>query len=345
MRPSRYLSAGFATVLAWALSSQPVLARDDAGFDDWLAGLRAEALSAGISQATIDAATAGLEPDPEVVALDRNQPSGRMSFAEYRARRLTPSIIAHGRRMMVEHESLLNDVARRYRVQPRFIAAIWGMETSYGRITGGRGVVRSLATLAWDDRRPAFFRKELLTALRILDDGHVTLDRMQGSWAGAMGQSQFMPTSWVAYSADFDGDGRRDIWDNQGDVFASIANYLARHGWRDDQTWGRPVTVPHDFAERAADTAADSPPPGCKRAMKDHSRVLGLAQWQAMGVRRLNGADLPAVEIDATLVQPDGPGGQAYLTYPNYRSILTYNCSNYYALSVGLLASALAAAP
>ncbi len=311
-------------------------------FGPWLERLKHDALAAGVSAATVHATLDGLTPDPKVIALDRRQPEFTQTAAEYLARRVSATRIARGREMIRAHAAELKAVAERYHVQPRFIVAIWGLETNYGRYTGGMSVVRSLATLAWDRRRSRFFRAELINALKILDAGHITPERMLGSWAGAMGQSQFMPSSFLAYAADFDGDGRRDIWTSTGDVFASIARYLAAHGWREDLTWGRAVRLPADRAGLWEKVKRTHPPKTCGRALRDHSRRLPLGEWQRLGVRRLDGSDLPArPELPASLVAPDGLEGEAYLTYANFRSILSYNCSNLYALAVGLLSDAL----
>ncbi|MEE8371245.1 MAG: lytic murein transglycosylase, partial [Sphingomonadales bacterium] len=220
-------------------------------------------------------------------------------------------------------------------------AAIWGMETNFGSYSGGMDVIRSLATLAYDPRRSAFFRKELFNALRILEEGHIAPKDMKGSWAGAMGQSQFMPSSFNAYAQDFDGDGRADIWLTKADVFASIAHYLKKHKWRDDLTWGRAVTLPANMADLEAEIALVRQPKACRRALRHHSRILPLETWQKLGVRRLNGDDLPKRNVGASLVRPAGADGPAYLTYDNFRAILSYNCSNFYAIAVGQISDAL----
>ncbi len=311
-------------------------------FAPWLAELRHEALASGISEATVHATLDGLTPDPKVIELDRRQPEFTQTAAEYLAVRVSATRIAKGREMMRLHARELGAVAKRFHVQPRFIVAIWGLETNYGSYTGGMSVVRSLATLAWDRRRSRFFRGELINALKILDAGHITPERMLGSWAGAMGQSQFMPSSFLAYAADFDGDGRRDIWTDTGDVFASIAHYLAAHGWREDLTWGRAVRLPADREGLWEKVKRRHPPKTCGRALRDHSRRLPLDEWQRLGVRRLGGGALPKrPDLVASLVAPDGLDHDAYLAYANYRAILSYNCSNLYALAVGLLSDAL----
>lgn len=330
------LLAGLATMQDGATP-----AGEEAGFGPWLEALRAEALERGIAAATLNAAFAELEPDPRVIELDRRQPEFTQTFEAYMAARVSETRIARGREMMARHGETLRAVADSYGVQPRFIAAIWGLETNYGGYTGGMSVIRSLATLAHDTRRSAFFRKELFAALDILDAGHIAAEAMLGSWAGAMGQSQFMPTSFLAYAQDFDGDGRRDIWTSEADVFASIAGYLKSHGWRDDATWGRTVRLPVGLSAASEAVAPGAPPKSCARALGSHSAQLPLADWQKLGVRRTDGRDLPVRDLAASLVEPGGAGGPAFLTYGNYRAVLAYNCSNLYAMAVGHLADAL----
>jgi membrane-bound lytic murein transglycosylase B len=291
-------------------------------FDAWVAELRAEAHAAGISEPTLDAALEGIAPIARVIELDRRQPEGRLTFHDYNQRVLSESRIARGRELLREHRQLLDRVAADYGVQPRFIVALWGIESTYGTFTGEYPVIAALATLAYDGRRAAFFRKELLQALRILDQGDVTPVQMMGSWAGAMGQSQFMPSSYLAHAVDYDGDGRRDIWGTPADVFASIANYLAKAGWNDRYTWGRQVRLPEQLGALAAGLEVVKP----------------LPEWHALGVRRSDGLDLPAVALDAALLQMDDGEGPAYLVYQNFRVLMAWNRSTYFALTVGELA-------
>jgi len=297
-------------------------------FADWLEGVRREARGRGIGAATLETALAGLSPIARVVALDRSQPEVTQTFAEYLARRITPALIAEGRQALAANRALLGRVRAAYGVQPRFVVALWGVETRYGRYTGGFPVIAALATLAYDARRSDYFRRELLDALAILDQGHVTVQRMTGSWAGAMGQNQFMPSSFLRFAVDFDGDGRRDIWDSKADVFASAANYLARSGWRGDQTWGREVRLP----------------PGLDPTLVGLETVRRLSQWQRLGVRRADGADLPRRDLPGSVILPGGDDGPAFIVYDNYRAILTWNRSNYFAVSVGQLADAVSGA-
>ena len=312
-------------LVAAAPWARPGLAQQSTPFSDWVAGLRSEATAAGISAHTFDAAFTGVEPIARIIELDRSQPESRLTAAEYLERVVSPERVAAARERLDAHANLLAAVAARHGVQPRFIVALWGIETDFGRFTGGFGVIEALATLAYDGRRSDFFRAELLDALRILEEGHIEVASMRGSWAGAMGQSQFMPSSFVRYAVDYDGDGRRDIWNTLPDIFASIANYLARAGWRDDQTWGRPVRLPDGF----------------EPALLDLEVVRTIGEWQALGVRLPGGGALPARQLPASIVRPDGPGTQAYMVYDNFRTTMKWNRSTYFALAVGALADAM----
>jgi membrane-bound lytic murein transglycosylase B len=315
-------------ICAWGLivavlaGASPVSAGQSAAFAEWLAALRREAVGLGIRAATLDRALAGLAPLKRVIELDRNQPEFKLTFEDYLRRVVPASRVEKGRRLLGENRDLLEDVARRYGVQARFIVAFWGIESDFGRLTGGFRVVRALATLAHDGRRSAYFRGELLGALRILDDDHIGPGAMTGSWAGAMGQPQFMPSSFLAYAVDHDGDGRKDIWTTKADVFASAANYLARSGWKGDQTWGRRVRLPGGFDSATAGL-------GVRKR---------LSAWQGLGVRRADGTDLPRRDLSASIVFPGKPGGPAYAVYDNFRTILKWNRSTYFAVAVGSLA-------
>jgi len=293
-------------------------------FADWLADLRTEAAGKGIKPEILSAALDGITPIPRVIELDRKQPEFTLTFRQYLDRVVPAARVEKGRQKLAENRSLLDVVARKYGVQARFIVAFWGIETDFGRITGGFPLVPALATLAYDGRRSAYFRKELLNALEILDGGHIAPKDMVGSWAGAMGQCQFMPSSFLNFAVDGDGDGRKDIWTNRKDVFASAANYLSRSGWKGDQTWGRQVRLPDGFDAKLADL--------------DVRKTL--VEWQGLGVRRLDGSDLPVRDLSASMVLAEGdtPGGAAYLIYDNYRTILKWNRSTYFAVAVGTLA-------
>lgn len=299
------------------------LAAED--FSAWLAGLRAEARASGIGERTLDRALAGLAPIPRVIELDQRQPEGRMTFVEYRRRVVSDARIEKGRRLLAENRELLARVEGQSGVPAAVIVALWGIESNFGENTGGFPVIGALATLAHDGRRASFFRGELLSALRILDAGDIGVEAMKGSWAGAMGQSQFMPSTFLGYAVDGDGDGRRDIWTSKADIFASMANYLRAMGWDRRYIWGREVRAGRGVEANGLDE---------KRS---------LARWQRAGVRRADGGDLPAVAIDASLLRMDDGAGPSYLVYDNFRVIMRWNRSTYFATSVGLLADAIRA--
>ncbi len=293
------------------------------GFEQWLAELRAEAALHGIGAATLDRALADVRPIPRVIELDRRQPESRQTFRQYLRRAVPASRVTAGRRLLATHRDLLAEIGARYGVPPNVIVALWGIESDYGRQTGGYGIVPALATLAYEGRRGAFFRQELLAALQILDQEQIGVDAFRGSWAGAMGQCQFMPSSFDQFAVDHDGDGRRDIWSSPADVFASTANYLAEAGWETGRTWGRLVVLPNGFDTSLAGLATKK----------------SLGEWQQLGVRRLAGGNLPEVaDVSASLILPDGPGGPAYLVYKNFEVLLAWNRSTYFGLSVGVLA-------
>jgi peptidoglycan lytic transglycosylase B len=296
-------------------------------FAQWMVEFRNEASRAGISQQTLERALADIaDPLAEVIVLDRKQPEFTQTVEDYVATRVSDQRISEGRRMLRRYPTWLGRVEGRHGVQRRFIVALWGIETNYGKYTGGFSVIEALVSLAYDGRRSDYFRKELMEALRIVDAGHIPLKRMKGSWAGAMGQCQFMPSVFARYAIDAEGDGRRDIWTSVPDMLASAANYLSGAGWKDDQTWGRPVRLPKEF-----DTS-----------LAGLERRLPLSQWQALGVRRIDGRALPRRELDASLIIPDGPGSQAYLVYDNFRVLRIWNKSNAFALAVGLLSDRVA---
>jgi len=304
-------------------------------FDEWLAGVRAEALERGISVRTLDAALTGLEPQPMVVQRDRTQAEFTFTLDGYVRRRLTPALVRDTRRAYARERRLLGRVSRAYGVPETIIASIWALESNLGRFSGVRPTVQALATLAWDGRREAFFRRELLDALLIVDRGDIELDSLKGSWAGAMGQPQFMPSSYLRFAQDFDGDGRKDIWTSKPDVFASIAAYLKENGWSGRYRWGREVRLPADRS--ALDRAAPLRVEGCS-AKRGMTIPLPLSRWHALGVRRVDGARLPSASLDASLVRSET---RSFLVYGNYEAVLAYNCAHAYAMSVGLLADRL----
>ena len=308
--------------IVMAVSGSPAAFAAEMSFQQWLGGDRAEGLKRGLKPATLESALTGIEPIPRVIELDRRQPEFTLTFDQYMNRVVSAKRVKKGRKKLSENRELLTKIGAKYRVQPRFIVALWGIETDFGRISGGFKVIPALATLAYDGRRSKYFRKELFNALTIIDQGHITAGKMMGSWAGAMGQNQFMPSSFLRYAVDHDGDGKRNIWSNRNDVFASTANYLSRVGWRDDQTWGRAARLPDGFDQALI-------------GLKVKKR---LGEWQKLGVRRANGGDLPARDLVASLVRPKDGESHVYLIYDNYRAILKWNRAHLFATAVGTLA-------
>jgi len=305
-------------------------------FEEFLAGVRADALKAGVRKETLDAALTGLEPNPVVVARDRAQPEATQSLDDYLAQRLTPTRIQTAVTMRQTHAALLDQIEKTYGLPPSMMVAFWGLESNFGAFTGSYQTISSLATLAYDGRR-AIFRNELIAALKIVDAGQITAADLKGSWAGAMGQPQFMPSSYLTNAIDFDGDGRADIWNALPDVFASMGNYLKRSGWQAGDAWGREVKLSKDAL---ADVEKGVPmrTTGC-RALKEMTVARPIADWTALGVKDADGSSLPATTLTASLVR-----GQAryFLVHRNYEAIIAYNCSNAYAISVGLLADRIA---
>jgi membrane-bound lytic murein transglycosylase B len=301
-------------------------------FEAFLAAVRAEGLERGLSEATLDLALTGLTPEPVVVSRDRSQPELVQSLDAYLAQRLSRRTIATARERAAAHRTLLREVEREYGVPSEIMLAIWGLESNFGRFTGTYPIIRSLATLAWDNRR-ALFRSELFHALTMVDKGLVTPEVMKGSWAGAMGQPQFMPSSFLRHAVDFDRNGRIDIWASAADVFGSMANYLKNAGWQPGERWGREVSVSRAVMSRV-DREVPMRSSGC-RAIREMTTARPLNEWQELGVRLPNGQRLPRAEMEGSLVR----GRQRhFLVYRNYEAILDYNCSNSYAIAAGLLA-------
>jgi membrane-bound lytic murein transglycosylase B len=309
---------------------------DDAvprAFRVWRAALVDEALAEGFDRRLVESTLAGLAPLGRVLEADRTQAEVAERLDDYLAARVTPELIGMGRELMQRHRLLLTRIERRFGVPGRFLVAIWGAETGYGRYTGDVPVLRALATLAWHPRRAAYFRGELFDALRMVERGYIDPQAMLGSWAGAMGQPQFMPSSYLEYAVDFDGDDRRDIWTSEADTLASIANYLRAFGWRPGVTWGREVEI-SAAARRRTETAAPLRTEGC-HAIRSLSERRALRNWGALGVRRLDESRVPRAAIEASLLTLDD---RAFLVYRNYEAILGYNCAHRYALGVAALA-------
>lgn len=299
-------------------------------FPAWLEGVRREALARGVDQLILDAALGGVEPIPRVLELDQRQPEFTDTFLNYLDRRVTEQRVEEGRKQLRQHGRLLKRVSRQYGIPAHILVAFWGLETHYGKFLGPYPVPAALATLAYDNRRADFFRRQLLDALDILQAGHIAPQDMKGSWAGAMGHLQFMPSTFKAYAVDTDGDERKDVWNSLPDAFASAANYLNEMGWRSGETWGREVRLPRDFDWSLAG-------PEVKKT---------VAAWRALGVSRADGKPLPRLaNISGAILLPQGLAGPAFLVYRNFDAILTWNHSVHYALAVGYLSDRLLGLP
>jgi membrane-bound lytic murein transglycosylase B len=320
---------------AAAQDPPPAVPASAPAFDTWLSELRTEALTRGIRQDIVDAALADVQPIEQILDRDRTQAEFTLDLTSYLKRRLTRATVQTAQRMHAEHRALLESVGKKYGVQPRIITAVWGLESNFGRFAGVRPTIPALATLAYDPRRGPLFRNELFSALEILNRGDIDLANLKGSWAGALGQPQFMPSTYLKFSQDFDGDGRRDIWTSLADVFASVAFYLSEHGWSDKATWGREVKVPK--ASRAAVFKLPRRETGC-RAERALTMPLSLDRWRKLGVKTVANGSLPGGNMDASLVTD---GARFFLVYKNYEAILAYNCATSYAISVAMLSDRL----
>lgn len=330
-------------LLAFAISLSALFtpiapaAAQDGPFDAYLQLLIARARAEGVSDATIARMTQGLAPSQRVIELDRGQPgsptsSGYPPLSSYIERHVDPARISGGKRAYSSSLGTIRAIEREYGVPGEILIAIWGHETAYGKVTGGFDLAQALATLAWEGRRRDLFAGEFVALLKVADKGY-SRSQLQGSWAGAFGNPQFLPSVYLRLATDGDGDGRADIFGNNADTLASIANYFRDAGWRAGQPWGVRASVPSGFDWSALDNKIVSPV--CPRVHERHSQWRTVDEWHALGVqpqRPLDG------DVMASLFQPDGAGAPAWLLTANYRVILEYNCSNYYAMSVGLLA-------
>ncbi len=311
-----------AAVLSPALIHAAEPASNSPEFQLCVAGLKETALERGISSAVVERDLASVNYVARVIELDRKQPEFSESFATYFDRRVTQDRIVRGRALMQEHQQLLNRISREFGVPAQYLVAFWGLETNFGSFFGKMPVLDSLATLACDPRRSDYFTGELINALKIIDEGSITAEKMQGSWAGAMGHTQFMPSVFLRYAIDYDGDGKRDLWGSLPDALASAANFLRGIGWQKQQRWGREVSLPKNFPFEKAGLANSLP----------------LAQWQSLGVRQTGGASLPNEDMTAALLVPTGHEGPAFLVYDNFHVIMRWNRAEAYALAVGHLA-------
>lgn len=297
---------------------------NEVSFEEYVEGLKVEARQNGISEAVIEQAFDNVTHKPRAVKADKNQPEKKLTLDEYIPRAVPDRKVKQAKELYKEHYAELSRIGEEYGVQPRFIVALWGVESNFGRFTGNYPVIDALSTMAYDGRREDFFRKETMAALQILEQGHIAVEDFKGSWAGAMGQCQFMPSSFLSFAADGNGDGKKDIWNTEADVFASAANYLSQSGWNDTYTWGRQVKLPKGFD------------------MNLEGRVEGkektLAQWNQLGITRYDGSALPQVNVNAWLTAPDNANGRVYLVYNNYNVLMKWNRSYYFALAVSHLA-------
>lgn len=289
-------------------------------FIAWIQAFRAEALSQGISAKTFDDAFRGVKLNQRVVELNENQPEFNRAIWDYLDSAVNSDRIKQGKKLLRQHRKLLRASQREYGVPPSIIVAIWAMESNYGKLTGGFNVIEALATLAYQGRRAAFGREQLLAALKIIDEGDIAADRMTGSWAGAMGQTQFIPTVYLQYARDGNGDGKRNLWDTLADVFDSTANYLQQKGWAEGQPCFDEVKVPDGFNFAEADVSIEKP----------------MKTWKDEGVERIDGRKFPrsVSDVDAALIVPAGHNGPTFLAYPNFKAILAYNNAVSYALAV-----------
>ena len=324
-----------AVVLCGLCLSSSVVAKTQAEFKDYLINLKEEAIAKGYEASLIDSAFATATYKEKVVSADKNQPEVEETLETYLPKRVPQWKIDRARKLYAENKDILEQVAKEFGVQARFIVALWGLESNFGTIQGGHNVISSLVTLAFDGRREALYKRQLWAALDILKSGHITLDNFKGSWAGAMGQTQFMPTSFNAYAIDYNNDGRKDIWTTKEDAFASIANYLKQEGWNDSLTWGRQVMLPDNFDNKYILVRGTKTRKQWLEYWNDSERSLD--EWQALGVRRADGTALPNVDVRAALVMPDDINGRMFLAYDNYKVLMHWNRSYYFATSVGYL--------
>jgi lytic murein transglycosylase len=318
----RFSAVLFAALILAPVGAAAQEAAPQKDFPTFIQELEAEAVARGIRPETARGALDGVEHIDRVIELDRKQPEFTFTLQQYLDRVVNQGRVERGRQMMAENRALLAQIEKRYGVPAKYVVALWGIETDFGRVTGGYSVVSALATLAYDGRRSTYFRGELMDALKIVDEGHITAAAMKGSWAGAMGQCQFMPSSFLKFAEDWDGDGRRDIWTTRADVLASAANYLSRSGWKGDETWGRPVRLPANFSDRLIGLNE-------KRA---------VTEWSKLGVKATDGKPLPHSTIEGSIVRPDNGGGATFLVYDNFRTFMKWNRSTFFALAAGHLA-------
>jgi membrane-bound lytic murein transglycosylase B len=317
-------SVGLGLILSLTVNANEV------PFDTYVEGLKQQALEEGIRQEIVEKAFVGVTYRPRAVKADKSQPEAKLTLDQYIPRAVPQWKIDKARQLYDKHYDDLVKIGHEYGVQPRFIVSLWGVESNFGSLTGGYSVIDALTTMSYDGRREEFFRKETMAALKILDQGHISIENMKGSWAGAMGQCQFMPSSFLNFAADGNGDGKKDIWTTELDVFASAANYLKQSGWDENYTWGRQVKAPKTLSRELEGRTDD--------------KAKYLQQWAALGVTRMNGQPLPKLDQDihAWLIRPDDENGRAYLIYNNYNVLMKWNRSYYFGVAVSHLADKIA---
>ncbi|MDU0354608.1 lytic murein transglycosylase [Paraglaciecola aquimarina] len=308
-------------LFTFCLLTQPVHAK--IGFADYVHTLKSEAIEKGYPASFVEQVFANVKLREKVVKADKNQPETKITLDNYLATRVPDWKVQKAVQLMNDNEVILEQVEAKYGVQKRFIVALWGNESNFGSIQGKHPVISSLVSLAYDGRRETLFKKQLFAALDILQQGHVSQQNFLGSWAGAMGQSQFMPTSFLDYAVDFDGDGKKDIWTTKADVFASIANFLKSEGWSDKLTWGRQVKIPSTITSSLIGL--------------DRDKRKTLKEWQELNITRYSGRPLPVVDLSASLLAPDGLNGRIYLVYENFHTLMKWNRSSYFGISVSYL--------
>lgn len=302
---------------------------NELSFSEWKTKFTERAKLEGISEETLNSAFANINaPIDRVLVLDKKQPEQTLSYKQYKKLVINQKRIDTGRQMYAKHKAILKEVSEKIGVEEKYILALWGVETDFGRRTGDFSIIHSLATLAYDGRRSEFFTKELINALKIVEKKNIRPEELRGSWAGAMGQCQFMPSSYLKFAYDYNTDGKADIWHTKPDVFASIANYLATTGWKRNEGWGMRVYLPEGFNLSLA--GRDKPKP--------------LSEWIALGVKDRNGKEIAPRELNASLINLEEDkeklikNGEYYLAFPNYNVLMDWNRSTYFATSVGLLA-------
>jgi membrane-bound lytic murein transglycosylase B len=324
-----------AALLSGHLLPSHAIAADKPSFEQYVDIIKAQAIDKGYDKSLVDEALNGLTYRKKVVKKDKTQPEFIQTLDTYLPKRVNDWVVKKARKQFKDNQTLLTKIGKDFGVQPRFIVALWGLESAFGKYTGSHSVFAALTTLAYEGRRESLYRPQIFAALEIIKRGENTVAGLKGSWAGAMGQTQFLPTSYLNYAIDYDGDGKKDIWNNKADVFASIANYLKSEGWDNDGTWGRQVKLPEAFDVAVSVGKGRSLSQWLK---KYRAGSKSLAYWRQLGILRADGSTLPEKDLKAALILPDDAKGRAYLAYNNYKTLMHWNRSYYFVTSVGYLA-------